>query len=223
LTALLASLRREIKLRVQSPAQLLQPPAFAVLIALLVGFSVGASPNALRFIAPAALFIAMLLAIFLALEQLFANDVQDGTLDALLCAPDTLAPVLYGKAIAFWLCNIATLIFALPVLMVLLKLPVELAPVIVVSLLLASISLSFLGLAGSALTTRLAAEGAGTGAMLLLLLVLPQAVPVLIFSLGAVNAVALGESPASALYFLSAIALIYLTLAPLAAKLALRG
>ena len=224
-SAFIASLRRELTLRIRQPAAALYPAAFAVLVALLIGFAVGANSNALSLIAPAALFIAMLLAVFLALEQLFAGDVSDGTLDALVCADHALLAVLYGKALGFWLSSCATLLLALPVLMVLLKLSPVLAPLICLSLTLASLSLSFLGLAGAALTARLnAQEGAGAGgAMLLLLLILPQAVPVLIFALGAVQAAVVGESPKSALYFLAALSVIYVTFAPFAARLALRA
>jgi heme exporter protein B len=223
MSAFSASLRRELSLRLRQPGSTLHPAAFAVLVALLIGFAVGAKPSALNTLGPAALFIAMLLALFLALEQMFAGDVQDGTLDALLCCEHALLGVLYGKAVGFWLCSCATLLLALPLLMILLNLPANLAPVICLSLTLASLALSFLGLAGAALTTRLQAEGGAAGAMLLLLLVLPQAVPVLIFALGAVSAASVGESPASALYFLSALALLYLSLAPLAARLAIRA
>jgi heme exporter protein B len=225
MSAFTASLRRELTLRIRQPAAALYPAAFAVLVALLIGFAVGANATALALIAPAALFIAMLLAVFLALDQLFAGDVSDGTLDALVCADHALLGVLFGKALGFWLASCATLLLALPVLMVLLKLPPGLAPLICLSLTLASLALSFLGLAGAALTARLSAqEGAGGtgGAMLLLLLVLPQAVPVLIFALGAVQAAVVGESPRSALYFLSALSCLYVTFAPFAARLALR-
>jgi heme exporter protein B len=223
LNSFAASFKRELQLRIAQPAQLLYPPAFAVLVALLVGFAVGASPTALKLIAPAALFIALLLAVFLALEQMFAGDVNDGTLDALIAKDTGLTGVLYGKAIGFWLSNIAALALALPILMVLLKIEFALAPVIISSLLCASLSLSFLGLAGAALIAKLQAEGNNAGSMLLLLLVLPQAVPVLIFALGAVSAASVGESPIAALYFSAAIAVAYISLAPFAARIALRS
>jgi heme exporter protein B len=221
MSAFRASLARELRLKLRQPAAVLYPASFAVLVALLMGFAVGGATAALTLVAPATLFIAMLLAVFLALEQLFANDVADGTLDALLCADHALLGVLYGKALGFWLSSMASMLLALPILMVLLRLSAQLAPVVAVSLVLASLALSFLGLAGAALTTRL--QQGGNSAMLLLLLVLPQAVPVLIFALGAVAAAVVGESPASALYFLAALCAVYITLAPFAARLALRA
>lgn len=218
-----ASLRRELQLRLRQPASVLHPMAFAILVALMVGFAVGAQPAAMTLLAPAALYIALLLAMFLALDQLFAGDVHDGTLDALLCSAHTLIPVLYGKAFGFWLSNCLSILLALPVLLVLLKLPMSLAPVITLSLLLSSLAMSFLGLAGAALTCRVQQESSSAGALLLLILIIPQAVPVLIFALGAISAASVGEAFAAPMYFLGAICMAYVTAAPWVAKLALRG
>lgn len=218
-----ASLRRELQLRLRQPANVLHPMAFAILVALMVGFAVGAEPTAMSLLAPAALYIAVLLAMFLAMDQLFAGDVHDGTLDALLCSADQLIPVLYGKAFGFWLSNCASILLSLPVLLVLLKLPLSLVPLITASLLLSSLAMSFLGLAGAALTCRAQQESSSAGALLLLILIIPQAVPVLIFALGAISAGSHGEPYAAPLYFLGAIAMAYLTAAPWVAKLALRG
>ena len=218
-----ASLRRELQLRLRQPASVLHPMAFAILVALMVGFAVGAQPTAMTLLAPAALYIALLLAMFLAMDQLFGGDVHDGSLDALLCSEHALIPVLYGKAFGFWLSNCLSILLALPVLLVLLKLPANLAPVITLSLLLSSLAMSFLGLAGAALTCRVQQESSSAGALLLLILISPQAIPVLIFALGAISAAGVGDAYAGPLYFLGAICVAYITAAPWVAKLALRG
>ena len=218
-----ASLRRELQMRLRQPASVLHPMAFAILVALMVGFAVGAQPTAMSLLAPATLYIALLLAMFLALDQLFAGDVFDGTLDALLCSEHALIPVLYGKAFGFWLSNCVSILLALPVLLVLLKLPASLAPVLALSLVLSSLAISFLGLAGAALTCRVQQESSSAGALLLLILIIPQAIPVLIFALGAISAASIGDAYAAPLYFLGAICMAYITAAPWVAKLALRG
>ena len=208
-TALTHALRQRLK----QPSQLLHPIGFAVLVALLFGFAVGPQPEKLTLVAPAALFIALLLANFLSMELLFASDFEDGTLDALVASGRELVPILYGKALAFWLAQGLSLLLALPLLMILLKLPIALAPTLIFTFVMVSLGLSFLGLIGSALTVRLRA-----GAMLLMLLILPQAVPLLIFGLGAINARQIGESTAAPLLYLSAVTLALFVLAPLAAK-----
>jgi len=213
LQLLVIALVHELRQRLRQPSQLLHPIGFAVLVALLFGFAVGPQPDRLAPVAPAALFIALLLANFLSMELLFASDFEDGTLDALAASGREMVPLLYGKALAFWLAQGLSLLLALPLLMILLKLPAMLAPTLIFTFVMMSLGLSFLGLIGSALTVRLRA-----GAMLLMLLILPQAVPLLIFSLGAINAAQLGEPAAAPLLYLSAISLALFALAPLAAK-----
>jgi heme exporter protein B len=213
LQLLSTALIHELRQRLRQPSQLLHPIGFAVLVALLFGFAVGPQPEKLTLVAPAALFIALLLATFLSMELLFSSDFEDGTLDALSASGRELVPILYGKALAFWLAQGLSLLLALPLLMVLLNISFSLAPVLIFTFVMVSLGLSFLGLIGSALTVRLRA-----GAMLLMLLILPQAVPLLIFSLGAINAAQLGDSTAAPLLYLSAVSLALFVLAPLAAK-----
>jgi heme exporter protein B len=213
---LLAGMRLELRLRFAQFASLLHPLAFAVLVAILFGLALGPNPDKLALVAPAALLLALLLAHFLSLEQLFSGDLDDGSLDAIAASGTAWVPLLYGKALAFWLAQGLALLLALPVLMLLLNLPIRLAPVLCASFILLSLALSFLGLIAAALTVRLRA-----GAMLLILLVLPQAVPLLIFALGAVNAAVQGQAVASPLLYLAAITLLLIAFGPLAAKGAL--
>lgn len=212
-----ASWWREMRLRLRRPSELMQPLAFSVLVALLMALAVGPDTNALKLIGPAALFVAILLSAFLSLDRLFAGDLADGSLDALLASSAPLSFVLYGKALGFWLCQGLSLLLALPVLMILLKLGTGLAGVLLAVLLPSSLCLCLLGLAAAALTVRLT-----QGAMLTLLLVMPLAVPVLIFGCGAIQAQAQGENPRDALIFLYALSIGYFTLTPPAAALALR-
>jgi heme exporter protein B len=82
---------------------------------------------------------------------------------------------------------------------------------LIVSLLLGTPILSLLGAVGGALTVSLRQSG-----MLLPILVLPLAVPVLIFGARAVALAADGMDPAGGLYLLGAMLALALTLAPFA-------
>jgi len=84
-------------------------------------------------------------------------------------------------------------------------------------LLLGTVSLSLLGSIGAALTVGLQRSTA-----LLSLLILPLAMPVLIFGARTVSLAAAGEGVAGGLYFLAAYAVLALSLAPFAAAAALR-
>jgi len=88
---------------------------------------------------------------------------------------------------------------------------------LVLSLLLGTSILSLLGAVGAALTVGLRQSG-----MLLPILVLPLAVPVLIFGAQAAAQAAHGEDPAGALYLLAALLALGLTLIPFAIAAAVR-
>ncbi|MDY6993999.1 MAG: heme exporter protein CcmB, partial [Pseudomonadota bacterium] len=85
------------------------------------------------------------------------------------------------------------------------------------TLVLATPILSLIGAIGVALTV-----GLRRGGVLLSLIVLPLYIPVLIFSAGAVNEAARGFPAIGQLYFLAALLVLALTLAPFATAAALR-
>ncbi len=89
--------------------------------------------------------------------------------------------------------------------------------VLMATLLLGTISLSLLGSIGAALTV-----GLHRGTALLSLLVLPLAMPVLIFGARTVSLVATGDGAAGGLYFLGAYAVLILSIGPFATAAALR-
>jgi heme exporter protein B len=82
---------------------------------------------------------------------------------------------------------------------------------------LGTLTLSWLGAIGAALTVSLK-----RGNVLLSLIVLPLAMPLLIFGAGATDRAISGTSAEGALYFLAALCVFTCTLAPFAATVALR-
>lgn len=150
--------------------------AFFLIVTMMIPFSVGPDVALLRAIAPGALWLGALLACLLSLDRLLALDYEDGSLELLATAPLPLEAALSVKAAAHWLTTGLPLVFAAPVLGVLLNLPVEGALWIVVSLVLGTPALSVIGTFGAALTV-----GIKRGGLLLSLLVLPLYVPTLIF------------------------------------------
>ena len=89
--------------------------------------------------------------------------------------------------------------------------------VLMLSLLLGTLALVWLGAIGVAITT-----GLKYNSFLLALLVLPFYVPVLIFGASAVEITAQGLSAAGPLYLLAAFAVLAVTLAPFAVAKALK-
>jgi heme exporter protein B len=124
---------------------------------------------------------------------------------------------MYAKALAHWLLYGVGLTLSTPLLAMLLNLPVELLPVMLIALGIGTLGATQIGIVAAALTARLRRSG-----ILLALIVMPLYLPLLIFGSGAVDAVRLGESPKAALLLLAAQTVLLLTLAPPAAAAALR-
>ncbi len=215
---MIALLRRELRLALRHPADTLSAVLFFVLVAALFPFGVGPSPELLARLAPGALLASALLAALLPLDRLFGADAEDGTLDQLLLSGLHPAQVAAAKALAHWLTTGVPLVAATPVAAALLNLPVEAWPAALAALALGSALLSALGTAGAALTL-----GARRGGVLLPLLVLPLAIPVVIFGAAAIEAAATGLEPRPYLLLEAALLALALPLAPLAAGAALRG
>lgn len=212
-----ALLGRELRLALRHPADTLAAVLFFVLVAALFPFGIGPAPEALARLAPGALLAAALLAALLPLDRLFGADAEDGSLDQLLLSGLPPAAVAAAKAAAHWLTTGLPLLLATPVAAALLNLPAEAWPAAMAALGLAAGFLSLLGTAGAALTL-----GARRGGVLLPLLVLPLAIPAVIFGAAGIEAAAAGLSARPYLLLLAALLAAAMPLAPLAAGAALR-
>jgi heme exporter protein B len=153
----------------------------------------------------------------LSLNSLFVSDFEDGSLDQMLVSPQPLPALALGKTLAHWMTSGLPLVLVSPVVALTFRMPVAVVGVLMLTLLLGTISLSLLGAIGAALTV-----GLHRGTALLSLLVLPFAMPVLIFGARTVSLVATGDSVAGGLYFLAAYAVLIVSIAPFATAAALR-
>lgn len=216
MNAFAALLSREIRLALRHPADTLAAVLFFVLVAALFPFGVGPAPDTLARLAPGALFAAALLAALLPLDRLFGADAEDGTLDQLLLSGLSRGGIAAAKALGHWITTGLPLLAATPVAAALLNLPMEAWGAALAALALATALLSLLGTVGAALTL-----GARRGSVLLPLLVLPLAIPAVIFGAAAIEAAAAGLSPVPFLLLLGAGVSLALPLAPLAAGAAL--
>ena len=97
------TLARDIRLALGKRGQLVQPLAFFAIVTTL--FPLGISPelSRLRDVAPGVLWVAALLSSLLALEFLFRDDAQDGTLEQHVLSGQSLTWVLFAKTVAHWL------------------------------------------------------------------------------------------------------------------------
>ncbi len=218
MTPMLALIRRDLALARRNAGDTLAAVAFFLLACGLFPFGVGPDPAVLARIAPGVVWVAALLAALLPLDRLLGADYEDGTLDQLLVSGLHPAAVAAAKAVAHWLATALPLLIAAPFGAVLLNLPLGAMPALLAALALGMGVLSLLGMAGAALTL-----GARRGGVLLPLLVLPLAIPALIFGTAAVEAAALGLPARPHLAMLAAMFAASLPLAPLAAGAGLRA
>lgn len=208
---------RDLRLAARQPGQWLLPLAFFVAAVALFPLGVGADPGLLARIAPGVVWVCALLAMMLSVSQLFAADFQDGSLEQMLAGRHWLPGLVALRVLAHWLSTGLPLVLLAPLMGALFNLPSGAVGMLAAALLLGTPTLSLLGALGSAL-----ALGLRHGAALVFLLVLPLAVPALIFGSGAVTAAQHGESAQAPLSLLGALLILTLLVAPPATAAALR-
>ncbi|HVI25142.1 MAG TPA: heme exporter protein CcmB [Xanthomonadaceae bacterium] len=217
LAAARALLLRDLRLLWRRRGDALQPALFALLVVVLFALALGAEPRSLAKVAPAVVWVAVLLAGLLALDTLFRGDAEDGSLEQWMLAPVPLAWLVLVRTFMHWATTALPLLVATPVLAELLHLPPAQLPLLLASLALGTPLLSLLGAVVAALTVGMRRSG-----ILVALLALPLYVPVLILGAGSVAAAAQGLDAVGALLLLGAGLAVALVLAPLAAAAAIR-
>lgn len=212
-----ALITRDLALAWRRRGDALNPLLFAVIVVALFPLALGPDAAVLERIAAGTIFVAVLLAGLLSLDQLFRSDLEDGSLEQLVLSPHPLSLLLACKIAVHWLTTELPLIVIAPLLALLLHLPGSVLPVLIAALALATPLLSLIGAVCVALTVGMRRSG-----MLLTLLVLPLLMPVLIFGAGACSAAQAGLPFAAPLLWLGAWLALSAVLAPLATAAALK-
>jgi len=212
-----ALLKRDLRLAFRHRNELFNPLFFFMLVVML--FPLGTSPDKplLITMAPGVIWVAALLASMLSLDSLFRADFDDGTLEQMLISPHPLPVLVLAKILAHWMVTGLPMILLAPLLAIFMYLPEEGIGILMLTLAIGTPILSLIGAIGMGLTV-----GLRRGGMLLSLLVLPLYIPILIFSANAVDASLADMAVTGQIYFLSAVLVLSITLAPLAAAAALR-
>ncbi len=211
-------LGRELLLSARHGGDTLAAVMFFVLAGALFPLAIGPAPEVLARLAPGVVWVCALLAALLPLDRLFGADGEDGSLDQLLLCGLPASVVALAKAIAHWLVTGVPLLVAAAPLALMLRMEPAVLPALLAGLLPGTAVLSLLGSTAAAIVL-----GARRGGVLLPLLLLPLAMPVLIFGAAAADAAATGLSPRPHLLLLCALLAAALPLCPLAAGAALRA
>src|SRR5271165_6273294 len=101
--AVLALLRRDVRLATRAGGSAALALGFFAAVATLVPLGVGADLVLLSRIAGGVLWVAAVLAALLALDRLFQADFEDGSLDLIALAPLSLEQASAAKIAAHWL------------------------------------------------------------------------------------------------------------------------
>jgi len=211
------ALMRDLRLAFRKRGQLVQPLAFFALVTLLFPLAVSPELARLREIAAGVLWVAALLASLLALEFLFRDDSHDGTLEQYAISGQPLVALMFAKTLAHWLLTGVPLALMAPLSGLSLGASPAALPGIVVSVAIGTVALSLIGSIGAALTLGVKRSGA-----LLALLILPLSLPVLICGARATQLAITGGPLLAPLELLTALAVIGVPLAPIAAAAAVR-
>ena len=211
-----AIIARDVGLALRSGGDWLTLVLFFVMVGIVVPFAVGPDRELLARLSPGIVWIAAFLSSLLGLDRLFRPDHEDGTLLLLRAADLPMSLVVLAKLIAHWLLTALPLIAASPLLAVMLAMDMPTLLRAVLSLLLGTPALVALGAVGAAVTVTIR-----RGGLIAPVLILPLAIPVLIFGVGAVSTGAGPDQSGTALLLLAAISLIALAVSPLAAALAI--
>lgn len=189
------------------------PIIFFLAIAALVPFAVGPDARLLERIGGGALWIAALTAALLPIERLVEPDRADGFLDQLALYGLADESIAAAKIAAHWLTFAPLLLLAAVPGSVLLGMPPDSLERAFIALLVGTPALAALAVAVAALTAGLPRAGSLAG-----ILLLPLAVPLLIF-----GAVAAGDTQSGALLLEAAVSLLITAGAPFAAGAAIRA
>ncbi len=209
---------RDIRLALREGGAIGTALGFYLIVIAILPLGLGPDLNLLARIAPGVLWVALLLSALLSLDRIFLNDFEDGSLEVMIIGPLPLELIVAAKSIAHWITTGVPLALIAPVLGLLLNLDINAFGVLVLTMLVGTLGVSFIGAIGAALTL-----GLGRGGLLLSLIILPLYVPILIFGVGSVMAVIVGPSSFTASFMiLCAISLAAIVLAPWAAGAALR-
>jgi heme exporter protein B len=199
--------------RGQSAAHLI----FVLLMITLFPFTLGPDQALLQRLAPGLLLLAITLGQMLGFEKLFSVDCAHGTLDIIHTSPLPLSAYALIKSITQWCALLLPIIICSPLFMLLLHVPLDAMPHLLLALVLASFIIQLLGMLGAAL-----ALGAKSAGLLLPLLLIPFYIPVMIFAVS-LSSSGFNTDGLQACYFLTALLVFYLCVLPFLSGAALKS
>ncbi|MBT3276592.1 heme exporter protein CcmB [Candidatus Thioglobus sp.] len=213
----LQTLSRDLRVALRNPSSILNPLLFFIISVSLFPLAISPEAATLSQIAAGIIWVASMLAVLLSLNALFHHDFDNGVLEQMVTSHHSLPLLILSKITAHWLLTGVPIILLSPLLGVFLFLDEEGIKVLMMTLLLATPSLSLIGSIGASLIVGIKNSG-----MLLSLLILPLYIPILIFASSAVSQAQFGLDISGQLYFLAMFLVLSLMSAPFVSAIALK-
>ena len=213
----ISHIKREFLINFRSLVDVISIISFMILIVTLFVLGIGPFEEKLKLVSNAIFWIGLILAIIPSLEKTLQRDYDNGWLDQTITSPLPLEFILLSKSIAYWLIIIVPLLISFPFFVILLNISFKLIPWLLISIIIGGLSISLIGIIGSALTL-----GAKRGNILLPILIIPFIIPILIFGIGISETITINESPRGNLFLLIGFTLIYLVISPFISALLIR-
>lgn len=148
---------------------------FALIVAVLFGYAFPRGPDALRELAPGAMWVALLFGAMPGLARAISADVETGALDSIRMSPIDRGALFVGPWLSAWAMSVVTAGVLIPALAALLRLDADRLP--------ALFGIAVLGLAGWAaagVLTSAMAVSARARDLLLPVLLLPLVLPLVL-------------------------------------------
>lgn len=209
--------RREMLLHCRQPYGLLLSTLFFLMIVLFFPLTLSPDPLILRQVASGLLWVAMLLAMLMASERLFQQDYEDGLIEQWLTSGFALSVIIAAKVTVHWLLNITAILILCSLVALLFNLSRYETGILMVSLLVGTPTILYLCALAAAFTTSVQQKSA-----LIALILLPLALPVMIFGSGTLNAAMQGQNITGYLAILLALSILAVTFLPLAISAIIR-
>jgi len=175
-------IKRDLKLAARSGGAWLLGLAFFMVFLTLTAIALGGDANVMRPLAPALIWLAVILSAMLSFSSVFMSDYADGTLEQLKLSKISMLSLCASKAAAYFIMAIAPLIIAAPIAALAFDLPSQVVWGICFSLFFAAPALSVYGIFASAVMA-----GRGASGFLVILITAPFLIPLLIFGVAAVD------------------------------------
>ena len=190
---------------------------FFVIAVTLFPLGIGPDPSVLQQFSGGIIWICALLSAMLSLDGVFQSDFDDGSLDQMILTSYPLELLVLGKCLVHWLTTGFPILLISPVLATMLNMKLDSYSTLLITMLLGTPTISLMGGVGAALVL-----GSRLSGVLISLIILPLIIPILIFSVAAINASVEGMEISSAVKLLGAFLIISSVFCPWATAATLR-